>query len=200
MQLASDLDNPEFAGARNPNEMLAVEFYDHAALDKWETEKTGIKTYRTECPFVRISIPGNGLSTVERPAEVGDTKRFPREWLVYQMSKGGLGNDASAGWKLQEWEEMNPEQVRQLNYLRFFTVEQLAAANDVQIQGIGMGGQGLREKAKAALAARNSKSANDEVAKRDAEIAELKEQMAQLMAAVTEKRGPGRPPKEKEAA
>jgi hypothetical protein len=200
MQLASDLDNPEFVGARNPNEMLAVEFYDHAPIDKWETEKTGIKTYRKECPFVRISIPGNGLSTVERPAEVGDTKRFPREWLIYQMSKGGHENASADGWKLQDWEEMNPDLIRQLNYLRFFTVEQLAAANDIQIQGIGMGGQGLREKAKAAVAARNSKSANDEVAKRDAEIAELKAQMAQLMSVVNDKRGPGRPPKEKEAA
>lgn len=200
MQLASDLDNPDFVGARNPNDMLSVEFYDHAPLDKWETEKTGIKTYRKECPFVRISIPGNGLSVVERPAEVGDTKRFPREWLVYQMSKGGHENASAGGWKLQDWDEMNPDLIRQLNYLRFFTVEQLAAANDIQVQGIGMGGQGLREKAKAAVAARNGKAANDEVAKRDAEIAELKEQMAQLMAAVTEKRGPGRPPKEKEAA
>jgi len=201
MQLASDLDNPDFAGARNPNDMLAVEFYDHAALDKWETEKTGIKTFRPECPFVRISIPGNNLNTVERPAEVGDTKRFPREWLVYQMSKGGLNNAGAAGWSIDEWEELNDESRRQLKYLRFFTVEQIASANDIQVQGIGMGGQGLREKAKAAVAARNGKAANEEVAKRDAEIADLKAKLDMVLTKLGEdKRGPGRPPKEREAA
>lgn len=40
--LASDLANPEFLGAKDPNTMLAVEFYNHSALDTWETQKTGI--------------------------------------------------------------------------------------------------------------------------------------------------------------
>ena len=181
--LASDLDNPEFAGPVNPDSMLSVEFYDYAALDKWETDKTGIKTYRTECPFVRISIPGNDKSIVERPAEGIDTRRFPKQWLWYQMQTGKIANAENVpGWPLEQWEELNAEQVRQLKFLRFFTVEQIAGANDAQVQGIGMGGNSLRTKAQAAVAAKNGAEVKDEVAKRDSKIADLEDKLSRVMA------------------
>jgi hypothetical protein len=181
--LASDLDNPEFAGPVNPDSMLSVEFYDYAALDKWETDKTGIKTYRTECPFVRISIPGNDKSIVERPAEGIDARRFPKQWLWYQMQTGKIANAENVpGWPLEQWEELNAEQVRQLKFLRFFTVEQIAGANDAQVQGIGMGGNSLRTKAQAAVAAKNGAEVKDEVAKRDSKIADLEDKLSRVMA------------------
>ena len=199
--LASDLNNKDFANPINPDEMLHVEFYNHAALDTWETERTGIKTYVKECPFVRITIPGNKELTVERPAEGADAKRWPRQWLVFQMQSGMIANAENVpGWQLDQWDELNPETVRQLKFLRFYTVEQLAGANDAQVQGIGMGGDGLRERAKQALERRNSEVTNTEIAKRDAKIAELERKM-ELILAGEEKRKPGRPRNEdKEAA
>lgn len=180
--IASDLNSPDFVGAKNPDELLQVEFYDHAALDVWETEKTGIKTYKQECPFIRISIPGNGHLTVERPADGLDVQKYPKQWLYYQMQTGKVANaDNIPGWRLEDWDELDEETVRQLKYLRFYTVEQIAGANDMQIQGIGMGGNGLREKAKRALQAKNSATVNTEMASRDKEIAELKAQVSQLM-------------------
>ncbi len=94
---------------------------------------------------------------------------------------------------------------RELLYLRFQTVEQLAGASDRQIQGIGIGGVALREKARIAL--RNKMGAETKAAldAKDAETKELKEQMAKMQeqmasllaaqAPQEEKRGPGRPPK-----
>lgn len=199
--LASDLNNKDFANPINPDDLLHVEFYNHAALDTWETERTGIKTYVKECPFVRITIPGNKELTVERPAEGADAKRWPRQWLVFQMQSGMIANAENVpGWQLDQWDELNPETVRQLKFLRFYTVEQLAGANDAQVQGIGMGGDGLRERAKQALERRNSEVTNTEIAKRDAKIAELERKM-ELILAGEEKRKPGRPRNEdKEAA
>ena len=183
--LASDVNNPAFVGATNPNSALAVEFYMHAALDTWKTNETGIKTYLKECPFIRKGIPGNPHTLIERPADGRDAKEFPNEWLVFQMSQG-MGDAANVpGWKLTECDEFGPEEARQLTYLRFYTVEQLAGANDVQIQGIGMGGIGMRERAKRVLTAKNAELVNSAVAERDSEIAELKAQMAQLMAMVS---------------
>lgn len=183
--LASDLNNTEFANPQNPDSMLTVEFYDHAALDTWAYEQTGVKSYVKECPFVRVSIPGRSDLTVERPADGADTKRWPRQWLIYQMSKGNhavpVGN-----WQLSDWTEIDAETVRKLAFLKFTTVEQLAAANDLQIQGIGMGGEGLRIRAKKAIAERDSKKANDGLAERDAKIEELQKQMEQMMKMISE--------------
>lgn len=196
MQLASDLSNPAFSGATNPDSALDVEFYNFAALDSWETEKTGIKTYVKECPFIRISIPGNDKTVIERPAHKRDTERFPRQWMVFQMQTGMIANAENIpGWQLDDWDEMDKELVRNLKFLRFYTVEQLAGANDAQIQGIGMGGLGLREKARKALAERNAALVQNAVGERDKEIEDLKAQMAQLMEMVNAPKR-GRPPKE----
>lgn len=192
--LASDLNNPEFSGPTNPDAMVQVEFYDFEAVDKWKTEETGIKAFKPSCPFVRISVPGRQDLTVERPADARDTQRFPRQWMVYQMQTGKIANAENVpGWQIADWSELDPEQVRQLQFLRFYTVEQIAGANDAQVQGIGMGGLGLREKAKRALAERNGQAASNEIAKRDERIAALEEKLNLLLSASEEKRGPGRP-------
>jgi hypothetical protein len=180
--LASDLNNTEFAGARNPNDLLHVEFYDHAALDDWKTRETGIKSYKAECPFIRIAIPGNPNLTVERPADGRDMQEYPRQWLVFQMQTGKIANAENVpGWQLETWDEVTPEQARQLKFLRFYTVEQIAGANDAQIQGVGMGGEGLRQKAKRALAERNGAAVSEEVKARDAKIAALEAKLEKLI-------------------
>lgn len=202
--LASDLNNTEFAGARNPNDLLSVEFYNHAALDAWKTRETGIKSYKEECPFVRIAVPGNPNLTIERPADNRDTVAYPRQWLVFQMQTGMIANAENVpGWQIDEWSEIGAEQARQLKFLRFYTVEQIAGANDAQIQGVGMGGQGLREKAKRALAERNGAAVNEEVKQRDEKIAELEEKLNRVLAMVGNTPEPakrGRKPKVAEAA
>ena len=194
--LASDLENPQFKGASVADSILHVEFYLHKALDTWKTQETGIKSYLEECPFIRMMVPGNEKTIIERPVSSADTRRFPQHWLRFQMETGQIANAENVpGWQLEEWSDLTEEQVRNLRFLRFYTVEQIAGANDTQVQAIGMGGQGLRARAQAALAEKNSKIVNSAVAERDAEIAELKAQMAELMALVKEKpKKRGRPP------
>jgi hypothetical protein len=114
--------------------------------------------------------------------------------MVYQMQTGKIAmKDDVVGWKLSDWPEIEADKVRHLNYLRFYTVEQLAAASDMQVQGIGLGGPGLKMLARRSLEAKHSEIVNTEIAKRDAqlakqgeELAELKEMMRQL---VTPKKG-----------
>lgn len=196
--LASDLDNPEFSGARNPDDMLNVEFYDHAALDKYKYDTTGEKSYKAECPFVRISIPGNKDTVIERPAEGRDAIKWPRQWSFYQMQTGRASNPTDVpGWPLDEWKELVEDEKRLLKHLRFYTVEQVAGASQAQIQGMGMGGQGLVQRAKKAISERNGAKVNEEVARRDAEIADLREKLDRVLAMVEppEPRKPGRPAK-----
>lgn len=220
--LASDLNNPEFQGAANPNSMVSVEFFDFAAPDPWASREKQMKVFKEPCPFIKISIPGRTDLTVERPATQSDSINHPHAWARFQLESGRMPSGANIpGWSIESWDELNPDQVKSLKYLSFNTVEQIAGANDTQIQGIGMGGPGLRLRAQTAIAARNGKAVSDAVKERDEEIKGLKdtvtqmqEMMKQFMAAqaikpteqpevddasretLTVKRGPGRPARE----
>ena len=100
------------------------------------------------------------------------------------------------GVSLEEWQKTVPEdltkaQIEELRILKFQTVEQIAAASDQQLQRIGMGGPGLRERAKAYLNRRNRTETQAELEDTKRQLAELQAQMA----ALAESRKPGRPKK-----
>jgi len=82
-----------------------------------------------------------------------------------------------------------------LQIFKFQTVEQVATATDNQLQRIGMGAVGLREQARRYLQVKNQSSSQTEIEKTKQELAEVKEQMAALMAQLQEKKV-GRPKKE----
>jgi hypothetical protein len=101
------------------------------------------------------------------------------------------------GTKLDQWnkdkpEDFNEHQMAELQILKFQTVEQVATATDAQLQRIGMGAAGLRERARGYLTQRNQSESSTELAKTRSELDELKAQMSLLMA----QRKPGRPRKE----
>ncbi len=212
--LASDLNNPEFAGAKDPDSGLYVEFYWNEPIDGWASCEKSNEAQRNvvvklpKQPFVRIMVPGDKTSEFTCAVSESHKQRFPRQWLAWQIAEGLIGGEEDIpGWKLSDWNELNQDLCRELQYLRFQTVEQLAGASDKQIQGIGIGGLQLREKARVALRNKMGAETRAAIESRDAENAALKERMSimqgqieQLMSQSTpEKRGPGRPPKEQHA-
>lgn len=211
--LASDLLNPAFVGARNPDELLAVEFHwgevkdmrGRPALDKEGKVK--------RLPYVRISVPGNDTSMVNTPVREDHKLRFKRQWEFWQAQEIEGAIAPEAGWALEDWAELNEEQRRDLKYLRFTIVEQLAQASDSTLQRIGADGNGLRIKARAALKRRGEELHRQEIVAREKEISDLKammegmqEQVARLTEMQTAKSDEdeaprrGRPPKAKEEA
>ena len=156
----------------NADSGLHVEFFHHTEKDR-------------EMQFVRIQNPGDKLNIIERPVEEGDKRRFPRQWLYFQMknSEGQI-----LGTPLEEWnkdfpDEFNKYQLEELHSLKFQSVEQLATASDAQLQRIGLGSTGLREKARLYLTNKNKSESTKELEKTRAELDELKAQMAELLAA-----------------
>lgn len=169
---------------QNADSMLSVEFYDRQGAD---------------VPYVRIQVPGNNLNVRDRPATEADKMKFSRQWIHYQMKN----TDASAiGTPISQWnadapDQLNQGQMMELQVLRFVTVEQIAMASDAQLQRIGMGGVGLREKARSYLANKNRSDSSKELEQTRSELETLKAQMAQLIASQTEEAPRrGRPPKE----
>ena len=169
----------------NADEQLQVEFYIAKDVEpKWDGK-----------PFVRINIPGDKTTIIEQPMTEEHKKRFPRQYLYFQMKQNE--QDAPAiGTALDVWlQEGNGDitrgHVEELRILKFQTVEQIANASDAQLQRIGMGGPGLREKAKTFLTRRNRSETESQLEETKRQLAELQAQMAALMV-----RKPGRPKKE----
>lgn len=173
--VASDLNNPAFMGAMNPDTLLHVEFYMHAPEDVHKSEAAGKIVRLPAIPYIRIQSPGDKTSIVESPVLERHKARWPDKWLYFQIKEGLIEGAADIpGWKLEEWTHLTPEQVRELKYLRFTVVEQVAGASDEQVQKLGMDGLGLREAARIALRARLGAEMREEMQKKDAEISALK--------------------------
>lgn len=183
--LASDLNNREFVGATNPDEMLHVEFYWKEPVDKWQSEKQGKEIRGKRTPYVRMMKPGDQTSIIESAVRDDHKARWPRKWMAWQMKEGLIeGAENMPGWKIDEWDVLKDKesQVHELKYLRFHTVEQLAGASDAQIQRLGIGGIGLREQARAAIKERSRAEYKTEMESKDKELAEMKERLAKLEA------------------
>ena len=166
----------------NGDQHLHVEFYMY--------DKAPYK----DRPFVRIIVPGDKTNVVDQPVREDHKARFPRQWLHFQMQSD---NGMVIGTSLPDWNKDQPEeftdyQMAELQILKFQTVEQVATASDSQLQRVGMGATGLRDKARAYLLGKNQTESSSELARTRTELDELKAQMAMLM----ETRKPGRPRKE----
>jgi len=131
--------------------------------------------------FIRIITPG-GKDVYDQPAREHHKMRFQRQWLHFQSSLPGA---EVIGTPLLVWNQERPEQLtdgqlQELTILRFQSVEQVAMASDAQIMRVGMGGAGLRERARMYLSSRNSAAAGAEMQKQKSEIEELKAMVANL--------------------
>ena len=208
MGLATDIGNPNFVGATNPDSVLFVKFFDKPEQNNFKTAAEG-RPIMEMVTMIHIETPGNQLSIIERRAHDGDKARFPLQWAHYENTKGKDGEQIQ-GTLLSDWPILNAAQVEELKFFKFRTVEQVANASDQQINSVGMiagmSPHGFREKAKLFLAAAKDTafvSKQDDLIKQQAEamkkqadeMAEMKAQLAALTAAQTSKKSA----KEKEA-
>lgn len=212
--LETDLANPNFAGAQNPDSLLWVQFSTKAVQNNFKTAEQGRPIYEDQL-WIEIRIPGNALTIIERPVEESDKYRFPRQWNYFQQTHKTDGQNI--GTPLEQWPILRPSQIEELRALKFYTVEQVSLASDEQIGRIGMiagmAPSAFRERAKTYLntagqEAAVAKQEEEKKALREALEAEKKARLEQdelhkmemaelreLIQAAT-KRGPGRPPKD----
>lgn len=159
--------------------------------------------------FCKIIVPGDKTFQWDQPVREIDKQRFPRHWLFYQMKKT---EGQVFGTPLAEWAAAVPDdaalghQIAELHLLKFQSVEQVSNMTDTQVQKVGMGAAGLRERARAYLGSKNTTQSNvdrEKLDRAEKQVEFLTTQMATLIEqmnnrpAEPEKRGPGRPPKVK---
>lgn len=212
MALATDVNNPEFAGARDPDSALIVEFYVKPVQNNFASSKEGRPIFE-DVIYVHIAVPGDKNNDWHLVARSDHKARFPKQWQHFMSRTEGDAREI--GTPLSEWPVLTRSQAEEFRAMKFFTVEAIANASDQNVNAIGMvGGMSpyvLRDKAKAFLGAAKDAALPqhqaEELAKANAEIALLKEQMARILAVppqspapVEVKRGPGRPRKDQQGA
>lgn len=162
------------------DDRLFVRFSVEPLLNPFKSTEAGRPIY-DEVEMITIISPGNRLSSVH--AIVDDTYKA-RFRDKYRRWKQGLAEEVS-GTPLEAWGKLGVSQVAELKALNIRTVEQLAAMSDSDGNATMMGFYGLKEAAQNFIVASAGKAGDMKLAKeletRDAEIALLKDQMAQLI-------------------
>lgn len=203
--LASDDANPEFTGAHDPDSRLAVQFYSRPVQNNFQSEQMARPIFE-DVDYVKIYTPGNALNVIDTPARDEHKARFPKQWAHYQNTQG---DTREMGTPLRSWTLISAAQAEEFRGIKFFTVEQVANASDLQLQSIGMiGGMDpyqLRKRAQTFLAAaadtavpqkqaeeieRLQREARERDERHAAEMAELKALVQSL--AANQKGKPGR--------
>lgn len=190
--LASDVNNPAFAGAMNPDSILSVWFFSKPIQNNFRTVLEGRPIFEDKI-YIHIEAPGDRTSVIERPIYDEDKERFSLQWTAWMNKHGG---DASEiGTPLSAWPLLTAAQAEELKAIKFRTVESIAGASDAALQKMGMvagmAPHALRLKAQNFLAAAQDsafaekkdaelKAAQERETAMAAELAALKEQVEHL--------------------
>lgn len=142
-----DFDHNLFGQAANQkgDENLAVRFYTAPIRNDHKSTEAGRPIY-DDTEMVEIRVRGDRNNIVQRPVRPDDKRRFRDAYRAYQDGQKAL----DSGTPLAEWPIASASMVEEMKYLGFFTVEQLAQAND-SVCGQVPGLTTLKQKASAYL-------------------------------------------------
>ena len=175
----SDFSKPDETRFAADNK-LYVEFFRKPVMQPGKSREAGRAVYE-EIDYVRIHVPGDKSSVIERPMSEQDVFRFQDR---YNKWKSGQA-EAVTGTPLNALPGMNAAKVEEYKFFKIITVEQLAEAND-NLGGKFMSFQQDKQRAQAFMeVARNNapiEKMNAELAKRDAELEELRSMVTALQA------------------
>lgn len=165
---------------------LIVQFYLHPVRQGKASEEAGRDIYK-DVEYVWIRFAGDRTKEIRRPVDIEgrnghapDPERWPKAWMAFKNSQAQVHE----GTPLEQFPVMGTSTVLNFKGYNIHTVEQLAAVADNVLHNLGTGAMELRQKArdwlKAAADTAVVTQMRDELAKRDADIAALKAQIADL--------------------
>lgn len=163
------------------DEFLNVSFNWEDVYSKTETHKNGGKPSYVRQAFITIQAPNDKLTTIHTPVTDFYEWRFPYEWEAFKN-----GDEiALRGTPIEQWSELQPTQIKELKFNGIHTVEQIAQLNDSHAGRLRTFFS-LKAKAQKFVDSlkvdEKTKELNAELAKRDAEMAEMKAKLDALLA------------------
>lgn len=192
MQFEPQGYTPDGVALFGSDERLLVRFFHHPQIGKFESDAAGRPIYH-DVLMIEVIQPGEKES-VKVLANDWHKMRFPKQWDAFQK---GIQAERH-GTRLDHLFPSEPAQIKSLEAMNVYTVEELASISDTSIGNIPMGRQ-LVDRARAYLASASSGVAHHQSQR---EIEDLKAQVAALteklaMSPEPQRRGPGRPPNPK---
>ena len=170
------------------DDRLAVRFFIKPARDAEKSDKEGRMVFR-DVEYIQIMVPGDRDNILIRPAGEGDKRRFGKQYDDWKRTNR---EETLVGTPLDLWGRLSLSQIEEFRYIGVRTVEQLAELNDNAMLRMP-GAAELKRKAQAFVQAAKDEAPmrhlqaelekRDELDRaRDAELAAMKEQLAQLAA------------------
>lgn len=157
---------------------LTVVFTTEEVLHKLNTYKAGGVPQYVEMDFITITIPGRQDLTIHTQVTAFYEWRFRKEYEAFKE-----GSNSASGTPLDKWSHVRPADVKALNQLGIYTVEQVANLSESSSGSI-RGFFDLRRSAQKFLALQESSVSTDLTAKVDAQ-AEMIEKLTKQLAALT---------------
>ena len=192
-QLASDVNNPQFVGAMDPDSVMIARFYKKAVKNNFKSEQEG-KPVWEDVLYCEYYPAGNTLLKMDVPAYEHHKQRFAKQWAYYQTTHNE--DSMGSGTPLSQWAILSPADVENLKGMKVQTIENLAGMSDMQLQTLGMGIAGmaphiLRARAQAYLGSAADSALPQKQAQEletlKAQLAAQTEQMNKLMAMIEAK-------------
>lgn len=130
--------------------------------------------------MVRIMVPGDKSSVVDRRVRDQDRQRFARQYEAFKQNR----QEVVEGTPLEKWNYLSQAQVMELRHYNIRTVEQLAGISDGNAQNF-IGIQKLRTAAQQYVEAAEAEAPiaqlQSELEKRDSRISEQDETIQNLL-------------------
>lgn len=179
---------------------LLVKFKVHSELSQHKSKLRGCPVY-DDVEVVEIRNPGEKEPIIVA-ADDFHKRRFPKQ---YEAFKKGIENFVG-GTPLDLLFPASPSTVNQLKAFNIYSIQQLSTISDSAMEQIPMG-RSLADKAKAYLRDAGAGQSHHAMEAMKAQIEQLKAMIAdagitppETPAMTEQRRGPGRPRKEKETA
>ena len=106
-------------------------FYMRAVRDAARSETEGRPVFG-EAAYVRVLVPGDRNSVVDRKVTEHDRERWPRQWAAFLAKR-----ERPAGTPIEHWPYLTVARVAELKALEILTVEQVAEADEATRARIG---------------------------------------------------------------
>src|SRR4249920_2046793 len=118
--LEATIDEHTFDNRYAGDAKLYVVFTMQAVKNGFRSEQEGRPIF-DDVPHIRIHVPGDKTSVVERPVTDEDKQRFAAQWEKFQKNM----EQAPEGTPLEQWPQLTISQVHEFKALNVLTVEQL---------------------------------------------------------------------------
>ena len=185
LQSGTNANNGAFTGNAPVQNHSAVIFYTHDVQDEEASAREGRPIFKSK-DYIQIMVPGDKSNIIRRPVRMGHTQkhdniRYAPQYDAFKQKR----EQRPDGTPLAAWPAMSTAQVKELEYLNIFTVEQLAdIADSLVARHTGL--TKLKNLAnvflKRADGTKEASRLTSELDKRDKEISALQQQMNDMAA------------------